>query len=110
MSECKLCWKAEAQAVIEDVKHHVISLEISEETQSETSIFMNLTTLEGTKLRLMLSLEGFRVTGTIHNSCDVKDEDEVYETIYALLQTHSPKYVNSFAASLVAALNTLKEK
>ncbi|CAO1427813.1 unnamed protein product [Diamesa tonsa] len=110
MGDCTLGWKAEAKAVVEDVKYHVINLEISEETESKTSIYMNLTTLEGNKLRLMLSMEGFRVTGTIHNCCEIKEEDEVYETIYALLQTHSPKYVNSFATSLAAALSSLKRE
>lgn len=105
-----LDWRTEAEAVVDDVKYHVSRLEIAERTQSNESIYMNLTTLEGNKLCVMMSLEGFRVTGDIHNCCDIKNEDEVYETMYALLQTHSPRYVSSFAATLALALNNLKEE
>ncbi|CAO1433742.1 unnamed protein product [Diamesa serratosioi] len=105
-----LNWKDEAQAVINDVKYHLSKIEIAENTLSKSSIYLNLTTLEGTKLCVLMNSEGFRVTGNIHDCCDIKDEVEIYETIYSLLQTHSPKYVNSFAATLAAALNNLKEQ
>lgn len=102
-----LNWKSEAQAVVDDVKYHLNKIDIAENTLTNTSIYLNLTTLEDTKLCVMMNSEGFRVTGYIHDCCDIKDE-VVYETIYALLQTHSPKYVNSFAAKLATALDNLK--
>lgn len=108
--DLRIDWGIEAQAVVDDVKYHVSRLEIAENTQSNESVYMNLTTLEGNKLCVMMSMEGFRVTGVIHNCCDVKNEDEVYETMYALLQTHSPRYVSSFAGTLAMALNNLKEE
>lgn len=70
---------------------------------------MNVKTLEGKELTCFLDSSGFKIVGLNFDSCDNEDgaDDETYETIYALIQSHSPGYTKSFGNALVDKLNKL---
>lgn len=100
-------WKLEAEVVINDVKDHVKTLEISEKLGSDYNvIYLNLITNEGNNYCIQLSAQGFRVVGY---ESDVNDLDsEVYfETPYSLLNSVSPSFKVSFANALFKKLNEL---
>lgn len=52
---------------------------------------------------------GFKIVGLNFDNCDIEDssEEEIYETIYALIQSKSPGYTESFGNALVDKLNKL---
>lgn len=124
-------WHTEASAVIEDVKDHVMSIQISEKLITGTFIFsllsrretwkiygfliiildvgiyINLQTLEEEKLTCFLDNSGFKIVGLNFDSCDNEDDNAVYETIQSLIQTLSPAYTQSFGNALVDKLSKL---
>lgn len=64
-------------------------------------------TLEGKEMTCFLDDSGFKIVGFNFDSCDIEDNDEIYETIYALIQSHSTGYTKSFGNALVDKLNKL---
>ncbi|XP_076174977.1 GSK3-beta interaction protein [Ptiloglossa arizonensis] len=103
-------WKQEAQAVINDVKQHVTSIEVSEKLQStDQFIYLNLTTLEGLKFCIELSSAGFSVVGNQHDDTS-NTGNEYFETPYSLLGLVSPQYRNSFGNSLFDKLKKLSDE
>lgn len=66
-------------------------------------------TLEGNELTCYLDGNGFKIVGLNFDNCDIEDssEEEIYETIYALIQSRSPEYVASFGNALIDKLNKL---
>ncbi|XP_023246153.1 GSK3-beta interaction protein-like [Copidosoma floridanum] len=102
-------WKIEAQAVIDDVKHHVRNFQVSSTIQSSNrAIHLNLTTLEGLQFCVRLSPQGFSIVGNKHDCTDNADFDlDYYETIYSLLDYISPQYRNSFSKHLAEKLQQL---
>ena len=102
-------WKIEAQAFINDVKNHVRNFSVSEKLQNTNSnIYLNLTTLEDLKFCVQLSAAGFFIVGHQHDDTSKKG-GEYFETPYALLDFISPQYRNSFSKSLFDKLNKLSE-
>ncbi|KAG5670915.1 hypothetical protein PVAND_001144 [Polypedilum vanderplanki] len=98
-------WTQEANAVINDVKKHVKTIEISDKLISDGSnIFLNVTLLEGKTMTVLLDNNGFHIVSLEHNSIDEETSETTYETIYALLQAHSEQFINSFGNALVSAL------
>lgn len=128
-SEDFIDWHTEALAVIEDVKSHVKAIAISEKLITgkkmsfvvwwwklswfiiflvqDVGIYINLKTLEGQELTCFLDSSGFKIVGFNFDSCDSDDSEEVFETIYALIQSHSPGYTKSFGNALVDKLSKL---
>ncbi|XP_028982344.1 GSK3-beta interaction protein [Diachasma alloeum] len=103
-------WRVEAEAIINDIRSHVKDIRISEAlTSTNSSIYLNVTTLENLKFCIEVSPEGFKITGNEHNAL-ANTESEVYETPYSLLDSISPMYRESFGNSLMAKLNKLSEK
>ena len=106
-------WRHEARGIINDIQEHVRSIEIckSPDLQStDKGIYLNLTTLEGFEFCVKLSNEGFLITDNKYESVNVNfDKNETYETIYALLDSVSPKYRNSFGNSLIHKLQKIKD-
>lgn len=105
-------WREEAEAVIADVQALVNSISISPHLPcNESGIYFNLETKEGQHLTVELSSGGFRISSS--NSYDTIDPNEQnsrpFETIYALLDTTSPKYRESFSNSLAARLQALSD-
>nr|CAH7755780.1 unnamed protein product [Callosobruchus chinensis] len=100
-------WKLEAAAVINDVKDHVKTLNISEKLQSDNAhIYLNLITIEENRYCIQLSGQGFRVVGYDFDKTD-QATDEYFETPYSLLNKLSPKFKDSFANDLLNKLNNL---
>jgi hypothetical protein len=122
-------WTQEANAVINDVKKHVKKIEISDKLISKgvfgvkilylnffltmknfflgdgSNIFLNVTSLEDKMMTVLLDSQGFHIVAFELNSISEDDEsEEVYETIYALLQKHSINYTQSFGNALVREL------
>ena len=105
-------WREEAAAVIQDIKDHVSHASISDSVcpNSDTQIHLNLTTLESQELTVRLTCEGFAVVSdTRHNCCNDICEASLkhYETLYALLNTVSKGYSQSFGMSLQSKLESL---
>lgn len=120
-------WHAEAEAVIQDVKSHVKSIAISEKlitgkflrfsllsenfptriSFADIGCYLNLKTLEGKELTCLLDGSGFKIVGFSFDCCDEEDNSESYETIYALIQSFSPAYTQSFGNALVEKLKEI---
>ncbi|CRK88234.1 CLUMA_CG002015, isoform A [Clunio marinus] len=102
-------WQTEATAVINDVKQHVKAIAISEKLITDVGIYINLQTLEGKEFTCFLDAAGFKIVGFNYDCCDNEDtcDDTIYETIYALIQSHSPAYTQSFGNALVDKLTKL---
>lgn len=123
-------WKAEADAVIEDMRSFVKSIEISgEQESSDTRIYFDIVTLEGEHLVVMMSSNGFSICNRANESKDeharelnstgdqpdqtsnnpTKCEYIVYETINALLDDNSEGYRKAFAQALLTKINSLAD-
>lgn len=104
-------WQTEAQSVINDVKTHVSSIQISDLLKSDqTKIYLNVVTLESEDYCVRLDREGFIVAGHGKDSQDLEGEEtQKYETPYSLLSTISKKFTESFGNRLISELNKLKQ-
>lgn len=106
-----LNWQDEATAIIKDVKDHVKDIQISSKLESsKTEIFLNVTTLESATFCIRISTEGFQVVGHLYDTVESSDNAAsavTYETPYALLNSVSERYVQSFGNGLSAALEKL---
>lgn len=100
-------WKLEAEAVINDIKDHVKSIEVSQINQNcDTSVYLNLKTLEDQSFCIQLSAQGFKIVGNSADETNI-DTDKYYETPYALLNEVSPKFQESFRNALLNKLTAL---
>lgn len=107
-------WQEEATAIINDVKTHVAEIDISKLPSNESHIYMNISTFEGAKYCIHVSSMGFRVVSEMYDTIDedkteMVNEEEVYETPYALLDKISPRYVESFGNQLCKQLLALQQ-
>ncbi|XP_066156709.1 GSK3-beta interaction protein-like [Euwallacea fornicatus] len=97
-------WQEEAQSVINDIKDHVKTIQVSQALESCNSrIFLNVETLEGQKYTFELTVHGFRFCG---KDFDLNDWDngDYYETPYALLNSVSAKFKEAFVDVLFKKL------
>jgi len=108
-------WAQEAAAVIRDVQEHLKEARVSTVLESdESQIYLNLTTLEGKKVTVKLCARGFCVVSKEAHDTDSTAEAEDdgatchHETLYALLNTISPAYTNSFGEALSEKLSRLQ--
>lgn len=74
---------------------------------TDVGIYINVKTLEGKELCSFLDGSGFKIVGFTFDSCENDESEEVFETIYALIQSYSPAYTQSFGNALVDKLNKL---
>ncbi|ENN72268.1 GSK3-beta interaction protein [Dendroctonus ponderosae] len=89
-------WLEEAQGLISDVKDHVKRIEVSKAlTSTNSRIYLNVETLEGGKYTFELTVQGFRFCGKDFD-LDNWENADYYETPYALLNTVSPRFKESF--------------
>ena len=104
-------WKEEAEAVIKDVKDHVKLIAIAENLQSTNCcIYLNITTIEDTKLTVELSSQGFCVVSWHgHDHVNAEDKLTYFETPYSLLDTVSPGYRDAFGHTLASQLEKLNQ-
>ncbi|XP_076766540.1 GSK3-beta interaction protein [Xylocopa sonorina] len=103
-------WKLEARAIIGDVKHHVKDIKVSEKLRNSNQLFyLNLTTLEGSRICVELSSAGFTIVGNEHDDTSNRG-NEHFETPYSLLDFVSPQYRDSFGNSLVDKLKRLSDR
>ncbi|KAF7283141.1 GSK3B-interacting protein-like [Rhynchophorus ferrugineus] len=101
-------WQEEAQAIINDVKDHVKLIEVSKHLQSTDSrIYLNVETLENARYTFELTVQGFRFCGDSFDSNNLEN-DNYFETPYALLNSVSPSFKNSFMDVLFQKLNYCK--
>ncbi|XP_034245173.1 GSK3B-interacting protein [Thrips palmi] len=100
-------WHLEATAVINDVKNHVRQISISNLEGTDDFIFLNLTTIEGQDYCIQMSKMGFAIVDVRYDSSTVEPL-VCFETPYALLDSISPKYRESFALKLIDSLAALK--
>lgn len=104
-------WRTEALGVINDIKAHVSSIQVSDALKSdETKIYLNIVTLESENYCIRLDREGFVVAGRGSDSQDLEaEESQVYETPYSLLSAISKKFTESFGNRLINELSKLKQ-
>lgn len=102
----KETWPAEAESAINDIRKHVKAANISPQLKSTNQrIFINLTTLENTDYCIEMSASGFRVVGRKYDDTALSTiENMNYETPYALLNSISQKYRESFGGELMNKL------
>lgn len=112
-------WKAEANAVIDDIRLFVNSIEVSDKQESsDMRIYFTIVTLEGHILEVMMDSSGFSVCDTNGGygsrsnleelSGTTNRKDRVYETINALLDDNSVEYRKAFAQALSTKINSLE--
>jgi len=122
LGNSKTSWTEEAQAVIQDVKSHVKTIQLSDKlNQNNTNngqIYFNITTLEGQNLTVKLNSQGFATVslGSHDDVIEIEDsaateetEQNYFETPYSLLDSISPAYRQSFTQDLFQKLNNLKK-
>ncbi|XP_075160219.1 GSK3-beta interaction protein [Haematobia irritans] len=108
-------WEEEAMAIINDVKTHVAEIDIARKLPSnESHIYMNIRTFEGATYCIDVSNIGFRIVSEIFNTIDegkeeATDDEDIFETPYALLDKISPGYVESFGNQLCKQLLQLQQ-
>lgn len=105
--------KIEAEEVSKEVAFAVKTVSLSETLQSTVDIaYLNLTTKEDIVMCVELSVRGFRVVGNEYDRTDQADETLVryYETIYALLDSTSPGYRQTFGDVLMDKLSQLQQE
>ncbi|KAJ6221991.1 hypothetical protein RDWZM_000536 [Blomia tropicalis] len=117
-------WRSEALAVVADIKQFVKRIDISDQLPcDENGIYLNLQTKEGDSMTVELSCAGFRVcahqfdtltnekqrivTSASSSSNDTISFETYYETPYALLDSISPAYRDSFSSELAQRLQQL---
>lgn len=112
----------EANAIINDVKKHVAEIAISSKLESSaTQIYLNIRTIESATCCVQVTNRGFKIVSsqydTIDNDkilkssldADDDEEEEIFETPYALLDKISPRYVESFGNQLCHQLRQLQQ-
>ncbi|XP_049869240.1 GSK3-beta interaction protein-like [Pectinophora gossypiella] len=99
-------WPQEAEAAINDIRKHVKSASISPILKSNNQrIYINLMTLEEASYCVEMSAAGFRVVGRKYDDTSLSTiENMNYETPYALLNSISQKYRESFGGELMNKL------
>lgn len=65
-------------------------------------------TIEDKTFTVLLDTLGFKIVSNTIDSCDEDESDEVYETIYALLQKHSEEYIKRFGNALIDKLEKIQ--
>ncbi|KAJ7315280.1 hypothetical protein OS493_038747 [Desmophyllum pertusum] len=107
MEEEEIDFKVEAELVIEDIGFTVESISISKKLPSSRKcVYLNVLTKERKSLCVELSVLGFRAVEKFDENQEGR-ETKCYETIYALLDSVSPGYVQSFGEALVQKLSLL---
>ncbi|XP_072932304.1 GSK3B-interacting protein-like [Epargyreus clarus] len=105
-------WPVEAEAAINDIRKHVNAASVSPKLRSSNQrIYINLTTLENSEYCIEMSAAGFRVVGRKYDDTSLATiENMNYETPYALLNSISQKYRESFGGELMNKLLDLAKK
>lgn len=105
-------WPQEAEAAINDIRKHVKAVNISGKIKSTNRrVVINLTTLENKDYCIEMSAAGFKIIGKRHDNMSLANADHTsYETPYALLNSISQKYRESFGGELMNKLLDLAKK
>ncbi|KAL7731760.1 hypothetical protein ACLKA6_016698 [Drosophila palustris] len=117
----------EANAIINDVKAHVAEIAISSKmVSSATQIYLNIRTIESATCCVEVTSRGFKIVSSQYDTIDEdkalkaallgngdgaepEDDEEIFETPYALLDKISPRYVESFGNQLCQQLRQLQQ-
>ncbi|KAH8369630.1 hypothetical protein KR093_000378, partial [Drosophila rubida] len=116
----------EATAIINDVKAHVAEIAVSSKlASSATQIYLNIRTIESATCCVEVSSRGFKIVSSQYDTIDEDkamrsallangdedqaEEEEIFETPYALLDKISPRYVESFGNQLCQQLRQLQQ-
>lgn len=103
-------WQKEALDVIQDVKTHVNHIEVSNSLVTDGScVFINISTKEDNHFTVLLDSKGFKIVSHQLDTCDEDEGEEVYESIYSLLQEHSQGYIKSFGETLIDKLEKIQQ-
>ncbi|XP_016959528.1 GSK3-beta interaction protein [Drosophila biarmipes] len=118
----------EANAIINDVKAHVAEICVSSKLASDaTQIYLNIRTIESATCCVQVTNRGFKIVSSQYDTIDEnarirallregqdqgnenEEQEEIFETPYALLDKISPRYVESFGNQLCQQLRQLQQ-
>ncbi|KAK3580474.1 hypothetical protein CHS0354_001075 [Potamilus streckersoni] len=104
--------KIEANEIVKEVSYSVNEVKVSEKLpKTKELVYLNICTKENVKLCVELSLQGYRVVSRNYDIIEEKmSESRFFETIYALLDTLSPGYRNTFSEALMMKLQGLQQQ
>ncbi|XP_046844481.1 GSK3-beta interaction protein-like [Xenia sp. Carnegie-2017] len=101
-------FKKEAESIISDIRFAVRSIDISKKLIStKQCVFINIVTREDSVFCVQLSTNGLKVVGREVDK-DTEHSGRSYESIYALLDSLSPAYVEAFGAEIARKLSELQ--
>ena len=115
-------WVIEANAIVREVAPFVDSAALADvlnakernglEPDSVQRVFINLRIREGHKYTILLGQFGFKVVANQfdHIDAELEETNAYFETPFALLQSLSPKYTQSFGEELIYKLDQLSCK
>ncbi|GAV05782.1 hypothetical protein RvY_15859-2 [Ramazzottius varieornatus] len=100
----------DAAHVVKTFATFVKAVSVSETLpQSPSLLYINLTSLEGSSYCIELSTRGYRIVGQAYNFISSEDES-VFESISALLESVSPLYTMAFGDALIRKLEIVQQK
>ncbi|XP_052811816.1 GSK3-beta interaction protein-like [Mya arenaria] len=103
--------KIEAKEVIKEIAYAVKHVSLSAKLESTNErVFFNLETKECERYCVELSLNGFRLASRQYDSIDDGSGARYFETIYALLDSISLGYRNTFGDTLIQRLQGLENR
>ncbi len=95
----------EAQRVVNEIQFGIEKAYVSEKLVSNHSIaFINIRTLEKEEWCIQLTANGYSIVGNTFDSVTMSESAETYETVEALMNRISPKYMKLFNESVAAKL------
>ena len=100
----------EVPIILKDIGYSVASIELSQILPNRPDLlYLNIRTKENNDFCIRLSVNGFQVAGHSFNLDEGASTEfpEPFETVYALLQSISPSYVQSFGNALLSKLLAL---
>ena len=102
--------KEDARLIVEEVAFAVDHIELSKLLESsDNCMYLNLTTKEKNTYCVQLSIQGFRVVGRQYDKLCEGEFSNFFETIYAMLDSISPQYRESFGNALIAKLSEVQK-
>ncbi|XP_071493195.1 GSK3B-interacting protein-like [Diadema antillarum] len=108
-SDIKLM-KIEAEAAVQEVSFAVKHVEISSKLPaSDDIVYLNIVTKEDDTFCVELTVQGFRIIGHSFDTVSKDISSSYFETIYSLLDHHSPKYRLTFGQALADKLQALQD-
>lgn len=98
----------EARRVVNEIRFGVSEVDVSQRLANDDSIaFINIKTLENEEWCIELTASGYAIVSNRFDSIDDANDNECFETVEALMNRISPKYMKIFNESVAERLKQL---